>query len=181
MSADSHSQAAHFEQLYDAHYQDLLAFAIRRVTTRADAADVVAETFTIAWQKQHELPPPAQQRPWLFGVARNVAHARNRGEHKQIAIAENLRATIVEHLAHAPPTDLALSVRNALAQLSPTDRDVITMAAWDGLTNTEIADVLGISRTAARVKLHRARSRLKKLCAPHVDHTFEVAKEPKEC
>ena len=55
----------------------------------------------------------------------------------------------------------------ALAQLPPQDREVLLLAAWEGLTSNEVATVLGIRASAARVRLHRARKRLRATLATH--------------
>jgi RNA polymerase sigma-70 factor (ECF subfamily) len=57
----------------------------------------------------------------------------------------------------------AAAILDALSQLSPTDRDLVTLTLWDGLTSAEVAQVLNIKEGAARVRLHRARTRLRAL------------------
>ncbi|MEV4357463.1 sigma factor [Nonomuraea sp. NPDC049625] len=68
MSADTHR----FEAVYRATYDQITAYAGRRCDSPQDAADVVAETFVIVWRKIDELPPGAEARLWVYGVARNV-------------------------------------------------------------------------------------------------------------
>src|SRR5581483_12232500 len=71
------SRESRFEQLVADTSPDLLAFALRRAKSPEDAADVVAETFLIAWRKLDKLPPGAEARLWLFGVAQRApAHDR---------------------------------------------------------------------------------------------------------
>ena len=69
-----------FEELYAAQYGDLLRYALRRVQEPADAADVVAETWVIAWRRRGDLPPNSERRLWLFGVARRVLANQRRGQ-----------------------------------------------------------------------------------------------------
>lgn len=61
-----------FSDLFERTHGALLGYAVRRVTDPADAADVVAETYLVAWRRLEDVPPGAQARPWLFGVARRV-------------------------------------------------------------------------------------------------------------
>lgn len=152
---------AQFTALVDQTYDDLLRYAIRRVREPQDAADVVAETYAIAWRKT-ATETITDVRPWLFGVARNVVHAHRRGELRQVAIADELRNDLATRTETALVTELQLDVQAALATLSDEDFEVIALTAWDGLTTKELANTIGVSSAAARVRLHRARRRLKK-------------------
>lgn len=147
-----------FEALYAAHYDDLYRFALRRVTEPADAADVIAETWVVAWRRRAELPPGAEQRLWLFGVARRVLANHRRGELRRSRLADRLRDEVART---APTVDPDTPVLRGLARLSPADRDLLAMQAWEELTAGEIAVVLGCSSATVRVRLHRARARLR--------------------
>lgn len=61
-----------FAEVYAATYKPLLGYALRRCDSPEDAADVVAETFTIAWRRATDMPAGPQARLWLYGVARRV-------------------------------------------------------------------------------------------------------------
>lgn len=148
-----------FEALYNAHYDDLLRYALRRVTNPADAADVVAETWVVAWRRRQALPPDDESRLWLFGVARRVLANQRRGRLRQAQLAERLREELVRH--EQPPQVADSPAIRALRSLSATDRDLLTMLAWEQLRPEEIASVLGCTAVAARVRIHRARSRLR--------------------
>ena len=142
-----------FNQLYEEHFDAVRAYAWRRDPDSSD--DVVAETFLVAWRRLDEVPNEAA--PWLFGVARNVRLNLLRGDRRREALADRLR---LAPAVHAEPTGERAALSAALAALSESDREVILLAAWEGLDHGEIAGVLGCSRTAARVRLHRARRRL---------------------
>jgi RNA polymerase sigma-70 factor (ECF subfamily) len=147
-----------FAELFENHHRGLLAYAVRRVADPADAADVVAETFLVAWRRLDEVPPGPQARPWLFGVARRVLGNVRRGERRRLALAERLRTAVVDAV---PPPDGGVSdVERAVTALGETDQEILRMHAWDELAHDEIALVLGLSRGAVRVRLHRARRRL---------------------
>jgi len=85
-----------FAALFNRTHRPLLAYAVRRVTDPADAADIVAETFLVAWRRLDEVPPDEQARPWLFGVARRVLANYYRGEHRRVALGERLRTSLAE-------------------------------------------------------------------------------------
>jgi RNA polymerase sigma-70 factor (ECF subfamily) len=61
-----------FEELVHETRDDLLAYAMRRAASPEDAADVLSETYLIAWRKLEQVPPGDSARLWLFGVAANV-------------------------------------------------------------------------------------------------------------
>jgi RNA polymerase sigma factor (sigma-70 family) len=154
---------AAFEQLFQATRRDLLAYIVRRASTVEDAADMLAETYLIAWQKLEAVPKGDRARLWLFGVARNVllrdASRRSSGDLLLERLAGDLRLALPPQ---APPNDEQADVWAALAALAEMDREILTLAAWDGLTPSQIAAVLGCSPNLVRVRLHRARTRLKR-------------------
>lgn len=150
-----------FRLLYTSHFDALLGYALRRVSTPADAADVVSDTFLVAWRRRSHLPREDEARLWLYGVARNMLANQRRGDRRRDRLAERLRERL-EHSAHLfqhEPDDLG--VRDALATLPELDREVLTLSAWEQLEPREIARVLGISAQTARARLSRARRRLR--------------------
>lgn len=155
-----------FELLFDRHRRAVLGYALRRVDEPADAADVLAETFLVAWRRVGEVPAGEHARPWLFGVARRVLANQRRGEQRRSGLAERLGEELTAQLpAHASQhhdgdRDGA-RVRAALARLSREDREVVLLAAWEELTPAQIGVVLGVRGVTARSRLHRARRRLK--------------------
>ncbi|QGQ21165.1 sigma-70 family RNA polymerase sigma factor [Cellulomonas sp. JZ18] len=144
--------------MFEAHQHALLAYAVRRVADPADAADVVAETYLVAWRRLDDVPRDAQARPWLFGVARRVLANHYRGERRRLALADRLRSSLEEVAPPPEPADPVLLT--ALDRLAPDDRELLRLVAWEELARDEIALVLGVPRATVRVRLHRARRRL---------------------
>jgi RNA polymerase sigma factor (sigma-70 family) len=154
---------AAFEQLFRETRGDLLAYALRRSPTAEDAADVLAETYLIAWRRLERVPSGDEARLWLFGVARNLLRKgvgrRHSGDRLAERLARELRAS---GFGRPPAEDERLAaVRRALARLPARDRELLTLTAWEGLTPKQIAAVTGMSANIVRVRLHRARNRLK--------------------
>lgn len=118
----------------------------------------MGETFLIAWRKLDHVPPGDAELPWLFGVARRVLANHNRGARRRLVMVERLRADL-SWVAPAPARTTELE--QALAQLSATDRELLLLLAWDGLSQEQAVLALGISHSALRVRLHRARARLR--------------------
>jgi len=153
-----------FQRLYSAYVDPVLGFALRRVATPADAADVVAETFLVAWRRRAEVPPGEAARLWLYGVARRVLANQRRGELRRSALGSRLRAELpVVVLDPASGVAERTDAARALARLGAVDREVVELTAWEGLDSREVAEVLGITPVAARARLSRARRRLRAL------------------
>ena len=152
-----------FRSLYDEHGRDLLAYALRRTPNPEDAADILAETFLVAWRRSAEVPPGSEARLWLFGVARRVLANQLRAEHRRIRLSERLRIEVVDEVADLPhPEGEDSGVLAALASLPPEDRELLMLIAWEELTPGQAARVLGVSPVAARSRLLRARRRLRR-------------------
>ncbi|MEU8271488.1 RNA polymerase sigma factor [Sphaerisporangium sp. NPDC049002] len=148
-----------FEEIYKAHYADLLAYLRRRTDSPDDAADAISETFTTAWRRVGDIPEGEQARLWLYGVARNVLANQRRGDSRRTALAVRLRAELAAWDESTPRQDTGV-IREAFQRLSPDDRELLSLVSWEGLDTAEIATVLGCSRGAVRLRLHRARKRL---------------------
>lgn len=152
---------ARFVALYEANARDLLAYAQRRVPAAEDAADLVAETFLVAWRRIGEVPRGSEARLWLYGVARLTLSNQRRGELRRARLAERLRAELTAAALSAPPVAGDATVLRALATLEESDREALLLVGWEGLAPREVARVLGLSTVAARSRLHRARRRLR--------------------
>lgn len=161
------SAADLFEDAYRDCGTAVLGYALRRSSSREDALDVVAETFATAWRRRDDLPmDPVEVRPWLFGIARRCLANAARGTRRADRLGARLAASFD---AGAVPDPSALHehraenrrVRAALDQLAADDRELVTLIAWEGLGPAEAATVLGLTPGAARVRLHRARTRLR--------------------
>ena len=151
------SQLARFDALFTEHQRHVLAYAMRRTRTLADAEDVAAETFTIAWRKFDAIPTEAPL-PWLYAVARRVLANHRRGNGRRERLAALLRVEdVATPLRAGDDHDGPAFV--ALATLSPADQELLRLVAWEELGNQQIAEVLGITPNAVAIRLHRARAR----------------------
>jgi RNA polymerase sigma factor (sigma-70 family) len=155
------SREERFRRLYDTGRARVVAYAMRRTTDSEDAADVVAETFAIAWRRIDDIPHGEREVPWLYTVARRVIANRVRRNSTQSAIVQRLAQQLaMSETGEGGPDSGRLSALAALRQLSEEDREILMLVAWDGLTSQEIGWVISCSPTAARIRLHRARARL---------------------
>lgn len=162
------TDTAAFEGFYREHYERVARFAARRVDDPYTAADLTAEVFLAVIGSAHTYRPGrGTVTGWLYGVARNVIAEHHRKVRRDLAATGRLagrRLLEGEGLARMEERlDAARDAREAMAaiaSLPAKTRALMELVAVDGLTVAEAADALGITRTAARVRMHRARKTL---------------------
>jgi RNA polymerase sigma-70 factor (ECF subfamily) len=159
-----HITEAGFTRLYERHSKDILAYALRRTNTPEDAGDIVAETFLVAWRRFVEIPKDDEARLWLYGTARYVLKNQLRGDRRRANLSVQLRADLARRpVPPDPGSDRSDTIIAAMNGLAEPDRELLRLIGWEGLTPSEAARVLDLSPVAARVRLHRARKRLRTL------------------
>ncbi len=150
---------ARFTEVFEACYHPVLAYARRRVG--ADLAqDVVAEAFLAAWRNVEELPP--EPLPWLYRAAHFAIANQRRALARQGKLDERARLLADSYAVpdHSELVVADMELAAAFRSLSEADREVLRLAAWEGLTAAAIGEVFGCSPIAAKLRLHRARHRL---------------------
>jgi RNA polymerase sigma-70 factor (ECF subfamily) len=162
-SADDSSPTADAETrlrvLYDSWARAVLAYALRRTQTRADAEDVLIETFTVCWRRINDVPDGDAALAWLYAVASRVLANHRRGETRRLRLVARVATdrSAMKRVESANDSVLA----EAMAQLKADEAEILRLAAWEELRPAEIAVVLGCSPNAAAVRLHRARRALR--------------------
>jgi RNA polymerase sigma factor (sigma-70 family) len=144
--------------LWDRHADAVYAYARRRVGA-SDAPDVVAEVFAVAVAKAGSVPDDAL--PWLYRTAWNVIANHWRAEERRARLVEVVRQA-------ADPGDYVverMTMVDALAALSDSEREALLLTAWEGLDARRAAAAAGCSSATFAVRLHRARRRLDVLIA----------------
>jgi RNA polymerase sigma-70 factor (ECF subfamily) len=156
--------AQRFTALFDGAYGDVLRF-VRRRHADEGAEDVVADAFLVAWRRLEDLPEDAgDARAWLFGIARGTLANSRRGDRRRDALGVRL----ADHGAHGADVPeeaaaLRLDVGRSWRHLSAAEQEAIALTVLDGLTSAQAARVLGITPVAYRLRLSRARRRLRRL------------------
>jgi RNA polymerase sigma-70 factor (ECF subfamily) len=157
----------HLEDVYVANAADLLSYFGRRVQIPADAADLLSETFLVAWRRGDRMPAdPEQARMWLFGVARRVLGNAARGAVRHSDLTDKLR----QHLQTLPTEQLdadTLDIRAALDAIPADQSELVRLVLWEGFTLGEAASILGIRASTARGRYQRARAQLRELLHEH--------------
>lgn len=149
-----------FEALYTEQRARVVAYVLRRCESAEDAADVIAETFLVAWRRIDDVPAGDRARLWLYGVARRVLANQRRGERRRVQLVGRLRDDIARGYGFERPSSASAEIAAAFRSLDERDREILALQGWEGLHAGEIAVVLGCSRNAARIRLHRARRQL---------------------
>ncbi|MCC6832818.1 MAG: sigma-70 family RNA polymerase sigma factor [Thermoleophilia bacterium] len=165
---------ARFDALWHDHHGEVMRYLVRRQPEMA--GDLCAEVFAVAWRRIRDVP--AQPVPWLLGIARNVLRNHLRGERR--------RKRLVVRLGQEPPgvspeplaTGLDPRLAVALRGLSARDRELVALLAWEELTPGEAAAVLGTTRGAIAVRLHRIKTRLAGNGDPAIDETATTEGRP---
>jgi RNA polymerase sigma-70 factor (ECF subfamily) len=157
-----------FEELYRSAFPRVYAYVASLLRDRSAAEDVAAQAFERAYQKRGGFSSRrGSPEAWLFGIARNAALDELR-RRKRRAVLESEPADVWtpgpdEQAEQAFRRD---EVRRALAALEPRDRDLVALKFAGGLSNPEIARVLGISESNVGTRLHRTVEKLRKACQP---------------
>jgi RNA polymerase sigma-70 factor (ECF subfamily) len=142
--------------VYARHYPDVVRYGLRRLDGMTAAEELAQEVFLVAWRRRTDVPE--HPLPWLYGVARRLLanHWRaQRAAPPGVPLTDTAAAD-----RHDAVTEL-LAVRSALAGLSDDDQEILRLVGWEQLSLAEAALVLGCGTTAAKVRLHRARRRLR--------------------
>ncbi len=140
---------------------DLLAYFERRVVAREDAADLLGELMVQAWRNATSAPSDDEQRRmWLYGVARNVLANHTRSLRRRSALVDRIRGHLV--VTGDPPDEAEGSaIRDLVSRLPESQRELVTLVHWDGLTIAQAADVLGLNASTARGRYSAAREALR--------------------
>jgi RNA polymerase sigma-70 factor (ECF subfamily) len=157
-----------FDALYRSCADDVHAYAWSLLRDRAAAEDVTALAFERAYRKRNRYNADrGSERQWLFAIARNAALDELRRRKRTASLVvdpEDFSAT--EAFEGSPEdSERRATVRVALDSLDPRDRELVALKFHAGLSNAEIAGVLGISESNAGTRVHRAVAKLREACS----------------
>ncbi|HEU5141977.1 MAG TPA: sigma-70 family RNA polymerase sigma factor [Solirubrobacterales bacterium] len=155
-----------FDELYRQNRDDVYAYAAGLLRDRSAAEEVVSTAFERAYRKRGRFNPDrGSARAWLFGVVRNAALDELRRRRRHAPLSDELH-DVTAHTGGdgVERTELRLALRDALEALPSRDRELVALKFFAGLSNAEIARVLGISESNAGTKLHRVVTKLREAC-----------------
>jgi RNA polymerase sigma-70 factor (ECF subfamily) len=158
--------ASAFRELYDRHARRIYMFHVARTRDAEAARDLTAETFAQAWLSRRRFVDKAagSALPWLFAIGRHVLAASLRKQRLDTRACEQLG--VLDRLdrpaATAEPDRSWIDGSlDDLASLPPAERDAIGLYVIAGLPYEDVAQRLGTSTGAARVRVHRGLTRLR--------------------
>lgn len=151
-----------FRELYDRTYDRIWAFVLRRLPDEHAAKDAVAETFLAIWRRMPDVPDDARLADaWVFATARRVLANTRRGTTRRMGLFNALRQRPVDVVVdYSTGEESNTQVLQALEQLRPAQREILSLAFWEELDVEQIAQALGCSKNAAAIRLTRARQAL---------------------
>jgi RNA polymerase sigma-70 factor (ECF subfamily) len=149
-----------FDVLYRRYARAVLGLALRRLGDRGRAEEAVQETFTSIWRSASSYRPDrGPGAPWLYAVARHAIVDRFRARTEPAAEAPEEASTEPGPPERAEASFVSWRVHRALEELPQTERTVIELAYWGGLSQSEVAEYLnvplGTVKTRTRSGLHR--------------------------
>jgi len=185
-------------ELVATHRDPIYRYVLSVVRDASSAEDLTQETLLRAHRKLKSLDDVTRLVPWLYRIATNVCHDRFRRasrRHRAGSLKSDVESAAAEDLAQtvadpAPRLDKVMEqkemsscVQDYLAGLSDSYRAVILLHDAEGLTNPEIAAMLGVSLPTVKIRLHRARVRLRdalaRACSFSTDERGVLVCEPK--
>ncbi len=157
-----------FIAFYSEHLEDLQRFVARRVGDRERAADLTAEIFLAAIDSADRYRPHGTPKSWLYGIARVIIAEDRRRSGRERAREERLRGSALLDEEEAARIDARIDAAarsrrlyEAMDRLPEAERAVLELVALDELTVAEAAAAVGVRSGTARVRLHRARRKLR--------------------
>jgi RNA polymerase sigma-70 factor, ECF subfamily len=151
-----------FEILYGRYVRPVFSLALRRLGDRGHAEDAVQEAFAAIWRSASTYRPErGAAGGWLYTVARNaiVDRLRRNGPSPDAELPE-LAAAEPGPAERAEGSYVSWRIHRALEELQPREREVIELAYWSGMSQSEVADYLGLPLGTVKT---RTRSGLAKL------------------
>jgi len=161
------TDAGAFRELYDRHSQAIHRFHVSRTRDRDAALDLTAETFAQAWLSRERFRDLANgsAAPWLYAIARHVIGASVRKRQLEQSASERLGVLsgVDRGEPSTEPSDVWLEggLDDALSDLAPDVRQAIELRVVHDLSYAELAETIGTTPGAARVRVHRGLSALR--------------------
>lgn len=159
--------ASAYRQLADAYTKRVLNHAYRVLGNVAEAEEVTQEAFVRLWKLAPEWNARAQVTTWLFRVVHNLSVDRTRRRRAVVSDESELGTDSARPSRMLARRQTAESVQRAVAALPERQRHALQLSHYDGLSNPEIAEVLGVGVEAVESLLSRARRQLRSRLAEH--------------
>jgi len=145
------------EEMFRQHQRALYAFFLRVVGNRHDAEELTQETFLRACTAALRFRGEASARTWLFGIARHVLMEASR----KGLFADDRPVEQDDAISEPPDSAFRLDLERAFATLEFADRETLMLVDFLGFSPSDAATLVSIDGSTFRMRLHRARRRLR--------------------
>jgi RNA polymerase sigma-70 factor (ECF subfamily) len=150
-----------FETLYQRYIRSVYGLALRRLRDRQRAEDAAQETFTAVWRSAKSYRPergPAA--PWLYAIARNAIVDRLRARVEPVSEAPDMPSLEPGPADRAEASYVSWRVHRAMEDLPDKEREVVELAYWSGMSQSEVAEYLHIPLGTVKTRTRSALARL---------------------
>jgi len=187
-----------FQETYDTFQPKILRY-LARLVGEHEAKDLTQSVFVKVHQGLMDFRGESSLSTWIYRIATNVARDSihtpalpSNGENR-LPVAPNEGEAETDTIADSSPTveqqlirgEMAVCIRDIVNRLPDSYRTVIVLSELEGFNNRDIAEILNVSLDAVKIRLHRARARLKQElenhCSFYLDDRSEFACDRKEC
>ncbi len=159
-----------FDKLYRRYARPVFGLALRRLGDRGRAEDAVQETFVSIWRSAGTYKPErGPGAPWLYGVARNAIVDRSRARSEPPAEAPDEPSHELGPDDRAEQSWTQWQVHRALEQLPEREREVVALAYWSELSQSEVAAKLGIPLGTVKTRTRSALLHLSEILAGELE------------
>jgi RNA polymerase sigma-70 factor (ECF subfamily) len=169
-----------FAELYTRYKAEIYTFCLRMLAgDSAEAGDAFQETFIKVYEKAATFTYGANVRGWLYMIARNVALNvyRSKRPEETIELHRGLEST-ERHLSpdfYGEQRSLREALEHAISKLPIEFREPFVLREFDGLGYPEIADITGATLSLVKIRIHRAKQRLRKMLAPLLAEEMNIS------
>jgi RNA polymerase sigma-70 factor (ECF subfamily) len=168
-------EAAAFDALFQRYSRPVHGYLTRLTGSPSVAEDLVQVTFLSLVRARGRFQPGARVKPWLYAIATNAARDNQRRNRRPEELTEEgeLPATVAADAPGPRDTGLERTVQRALEMLPEGQRIPIVLHRFEGMSFAEIAESMGLTESAVKVRAHRGYARLRELLAGLREETKE--------
>jgi RNA polymerase sigma-70 factor (ECF subfamily) len=156
-----------FAALYQRYKLPLFRYCLKMLEQVEAAEDVLQTVFLKVYEHRDDLVFAEKFKSWMYAIARNHCFTYLRARGRDVALEGDVEqpaeSNTERQLEHKEETEL---VRDAIQRLGPDDREVLVLREYESLSYNEIAEITGISESAVKSRLFKARRRLYELLKP---------------
>ncbi len=168
-SSDRRQAEAAFRELYSRYAQRIYGYCARILGSRYDAQDVFQETFLRFWQSAQQERSMTNVPAFLLRIARNLCLNFKRDKRPAVEFDEEFHGSSTSPVAEVERQELSALLEQAIAHLPLEYREALVLREQLGLSYAEIAQLVGASEGAVKVRVFRAKEKLRQILAPYIE------------